>query len=532
MALTREQFNEAIWNMIGPDQLKTIVDGVKQDVGEAYNLGSQRRTSMAGEENDVPAFLGYQPGGEADWEQGEGPGNEPPHGVTDWGDAEYGEAGGAPKLSLRGRAASQNPDYDPEEARRRREAEWGAWLGEQGSSLSQWARENCNYLSTMSSPSIGAAEALIWLAKLRYQPKAEVVDWGGADYGEGGRWVGDPDNSTPNPAPEAMPAEAPTSPNAPEWAAVAGRGQPVASERPAPTPESEAEAVTSIAAPPTQTLPTQTPLSAWEQEFQKVHGRAPTSYDAMVKGEMERRMQPGQTPTRADWVNLTNDLNRRGVYGPRDVPEFAPGFGPNAQPQPFTTDKRYTGPIPGQPAAPTPAQRAQTAQNQPATPATTVTDVRYKPLAPPSVAAVTGMSPGYATYAPIVDEHAQKYGVDPNLVASLIQYESGFNPEATSQVGAQGLMQIMPATGKGLGLTPGRDAYYPRSNIDAGTKFLKSQLDYYADRGTMQVPLALAAYNWGGANVNAMLRGEKTLPTETENYVKAVIRQWQALARR
>jgi soluble lytic murein transglycosylase-like protein len=83
-----------------------------------------------------------------------------------------------------------------------------------------------------------------------------------------------------------------------------------------------------------------------------------------------------------------------------------------------------------------------------------------------------------------------------------------------------------------LGLTPGPDAYDPRSNIDAGTKYLKSQLDFYADQGDMQVPYALAAYNWGGANVNAAIRGEKQIPAETANYIKAVTKQWQAMARR
>lgn len=75
-------------------------------------------------------------------------------------------------------------------------------------------------------------------------------------------------------------------------------------------------------------------------------------------------------------------------------------------------------------------------------------------------------------YAEITASSA-KYGVDPALVAAIISVESGFNPDAVSKSGAQGLMQIMPATGRELGLSDSTD---PAQNIDAGTKYISQMI--------------------------------------------------------
>jgi len=94
----------------------------------------------------------------------------------------------------------------------------------------------------------------------------------------------------------------------------------------------------------------------------------------------------------------------------------------------------------------------------------------------------------------LISKYSAAYGVDPALVRAVIRHESGFNSQAVSPKGAQGLMQLMPGTAALMGV---RNPFDPEQNVAGGVGYLRFCLDRFGHN----VPLAVAAYNAGPENV-------------------------------
>lgn len=120
-------------------------------------------------------------------------------------------------------------------------------------------------------------------------------------------------------------------------------------------------------------------------------------------------------------------------------------------------------------------------------------------------------------YGELIHEKAAKYKVDPALVAAVIEQESKFRATAKSQVGARGLMQLMPRTGRWMGA---RNLYDPEQNIDAGVRYIK----YLNERFHGDLRQTIAAYNAGEGTVKRY-RGVPPFG-ETRQYVKKVLHNY------
>lgn len=113
----------------------------------------------------------------------------------------------------------------------------------------------------------------------------------------------------------------------------------------------------------------------------------------------------------------------------------------------------------------------------------------------------------------IFEQAAKKYNVPVNLLKAIGKAESDFDPNAVSRCGAQGVMQLMPATAESLGV---KDAFDPEQNVMGGAKYISQLLDKYEGN----TKLALAAYNAGMGNVKKY--GGIPPFEETQNYVVKV----------
>jgi hypothetical protein len=119
-------------------------------------------------------------------------------------------------------------------------------------------------------------------------------------------------------------------------------------------------------------------------------------------------------------------------------------------------------------------------------------------------------------FVKLAAEAARRYSLDPALVQAVVAVESGFRPDAVSPKGAQGLMQLMPATARYLGV---KDSLDPVDNLDGGTRYLRALIERYNG----DVERALAAYNAGQGAV-ARHGGVPPYP-ETLAYVRKVLQR-------
>jgi len=162
---------------------------------------------------------------------------------------------------------------------------------------------------------------------------------------------------------------------------------------------------------------------------------------------------------------------------------------------------------------------SSTPSNSATVPSTTSTPVDFSNV----LESAQSMAPAERSLAPTgqvkqwIEALGKKHGVDAKLLESVVATESGFNPDAISQSGAQGLMQLMPSTAQSLGV---KDPFDPIQNLDGGTRYLKGLLTKY-----QSVPKALAAYNAGPGAVDRA--GGVPPYAETQHYVDKVMTRYQ-----
>lgn len=143
------------------------------------------------------------------------------------------------------------------------------------------------------------------------------------------------------------------------------------------------------------------------------------------------------------------------------------------------------------------------------------TDPRFKRLKPEKSGAVTPRKMDPDILEALIMQASEAQQLSPALIKAVIRAESGFDPMALSSSGAQGLMQLMPATAGDLNL---EDPFDPKENIHGGTRYLR----YLLDRFDQDLRLAIAAYHAGPGTVSK--HGGVPPIEKTKNYIKTVLR--------
>jgi len=121
-----------------------------------------------------------------------------------------------------------------------------------------------------------------------------------------------------------------------------------------------------------------------------------------------------------------------------------------------------------------------------------------------------------APFGTLIYQMAERYKLNPYLVADVVQVESAFNPRAISRKGARGLMQLLPATARRFGLQRKKDLFNPQKNLEAGVKYLK----WLSGRFSGDAARVLAAYNAGEGAVDRF--GGVPPYQETRDYVTRI----------
>jgi soluble lytic murein transglycosylase-like protein len=212
----------------------------------------------------------------------------------------------------------------------------------------------------------------------------------------------------------------------------------------------------------------------------------PTSFDSVLQGAINRDVEPLQA--RRTGLGVRDYMNCRLYALPSQAAIRPKG---ETAPSGITKASETDGSAPQNTAA-----------------------ASQKTLAVAETRARSGKIPS-ETIQQAIQRAADKYNVPSDLIQSVIRCESNFRPNAVSHAGAQGLMQLMPATASDLGVT---DPFDIQQNIDGGTRYLRQMLD----RFNGDIETALAAYNAGPGTVNRY--GGVPPYRETQAYVEKVMR--------
>ena len=151
-----------------------------------------------------------------------------------------------------------------------------------------------------------------------------------------------------------------------------------------------------------------------------------------------------------------------------------------------------------------------------------MSNARYSKLLMSSAANMRGFTTGDVLIDSYIVDSSRRYGIDPLLIYSQMHQESSFKLRATSNKGASGLMQLMPATARRLGVT---NIYDPKQNIEGGVKYMRMLMDMFGG----DVNLALAGYNAGEGAV--MKYGNQIPPyNETQEYVRRISTRYASIS--